>query len=71
MHNISIKQKLWGLIGLFISILVIYGFINSHAFHTIETDSSNVDKVSVPEMIKLQTLKKNCLVFKTHLMKQS
>lgn len=61
MQNLSIKQKLWGLIGLFISILVIYGFINSHAFHTIETDAGNVDKVSVPEMIKFSDIEKKLL----------
>lgn len=58
MKNYSVKKKLWGLIGLFISIFIIYGVINAHAFHAIEIDSYHISQESVPELIHFTTIEK-------------
>ena len=58
MKNLSVKQKLWSLIVLFITLFIIYGVLNSRALHLIERDANFMDKESLPELIHFTGIEK-------------
>jgi len=58
MKNLSVKQKLWSLIALFIALFIVYGILNSKALHVIETDAHHMDKESLPELIHFTDIEK-------------